>query len=167
MVSAQKQLDYRYQTNAAARAAALPARQPVVEQAPVTSARTRTSQSNARHDRAVVATTICTCGVALSMGILSLYGQICQTREANEQHRLLAELKIVRQKAEELTVRNAKFDTEGYVSEQARLRNYVRFGDADAVTVTAEGVKMPALATDMPSPERHLQESTTHGVAIR
>ena len=74
-------------------------------------------------------------GLLLTLGVLSLYGRICQTREINRRVYLNGQLRLASQRGEELTLRRAKFETDANIAAQAVRLNMVRRTDGDAVTI--------------------------------
>jgi hypothetical protein len=74
-------------------------------------------------------------GLLLVLGVLSLYGRICQTREINRRSYLNAQVKLERQRSEELTLRRARTETDAHISLQAAKFQMIRRTDRDAVTI--------------------------------
>lgn len=74
-------------------------------------------------------------GLLLALGVLSLYGRICQTREINRRSTLSNQLAIAKQRGEELTLRRARAENDSVIAEQAAKFGMIRRTDSDAVTV--------------------------------
>ena len=129
MVSAQRVPSYP------SRSAAVLA-QPLSRPIPAVPPRVRAvPRSRRREYQAWMSVLIVGCGLLLALGVLSLYGRICQTREINRRVYLNGQLKLAHQRAEELTLRRAKSETDAIIAEQAARFHMVRRTDRDAVTI--------------------------------
>ena len=110
--------------------------QPLSRPIPVAPPRVRAiPRSRRREYQAWMSVLIMGCGLLLSLGVLSLYGRICQTREINRRVFLNSQLKLAHQRGEELTVRQAKSETDAIIAEQAANLHMIRRTDRDAVTI--------------------------------
>jgi hypothetical protein len=74
-------------------------------------------------------------GLFLALGILSLYGRICQTKEINRRSKLKAELRLAEQKSEEIALRRASEENDQTIAQQAIKFRMFRRTDSDAVTI--------------------------------
>lgn len=74
-------------------------------------------------------------GLLLGLGVLSLYGRICQTSEINRRSSLNSQLKLARQRAGELTLLKAQAQNDGTVALQADRFHMIRRTDRDTVTI--------------------------------
>jgi hypothetical protein len=130
MVTAEKQRSFTSPVSANALA------QPLRRPAPTAPPRERAiPRSRRREYQATMTALIVASGLLLALGVLSLYGRICQTREINRRSYLNAQLKLERQRAEELTLRRARSENDKTVADIASRFNMIRRTDRDAVTI--------------------------------
>jgi len=92
-------------------------------------------KSRRREHQAVMTLLIVFSGLFLALGVLSLYGQICQTKEINRRSALNSQIQIATQRAEELALQRARTENDTTVANEAAALNMVRRTDADAVTI--------------------------------
>ena len=74
-------------------------------------------------------------GLLLTLGVLSLYGRICQTSEINRKSTLTSQLKIADQRAQELALQRAATQNDVAIESHAKRMNMVRRTDRDAITI--------------------------------
>ncbi|HLJ57077.1 MAG TPA: hypothetical protein VKT77_18715 [Chthonomonadaceae bacterium] len=74
-------------------------------------------------------------GLVLSLGILSLYGRICQTQEINRRSALYTQLNVAKQRGGELTLQRAKAESDANIAVDAARLGMIRKTDSDAVTI--------------------------------
>jgi hypothetical protein len=129
MVTAQR---YQLVAPRSAVVAATPLRAP----APAARPQSRTMpRSRRREYQAWMTLLIMASGLLLALGMLSLYGRICQTREINRRGLLKAELKVALQRGGELTLLRAQSETDTNIAAQAARLHMIRRTDSDAVTI--------------------------------
>src|ERR1051325_1855974 len=87
--------------------------QPLTRPIPVAPPRAHAiPRSRRREYQAWMSILIMGCGLLLALGVLSLYGRICQTSEINRRVYLNSQLKLAYQRGEEITLRRAKAETD-------------------------------------------------------
>ena len=74
-------------------------------------------------------------GLLLALGVLSLYGRICQTKEINRRSTLNGMMKVAKQRSEEITLRAASAENDNNIAAQATRLNMIHRTDRDAVTI--------------------------------
>ena len=92
-------------------------------------------RSRRREYQAMMTALIVASGLLLALGVLSLYGRICQTREINRRSLLTFEMKVERQHSEELTLSRARSENDSTIAAQAARLHMIRRTDSDAVTI--------------------------------
>ncbi len=92
-------------------------------------------KSRRREYQAWVTLLVAASGLLLALGVLSLYGRICQTQEINRRSRLNAQLKVAKQRSEELTLLRARAESDTVIFSQATKFHMIRRTDSDAVTI--------------------------------
>jgi len=92
-------------------------------------------KSRRREYQAWMSVLIVASGLFLALGILSLYGRICQTKEINRRSQLKAEMRLAEQKSEEIALRRASEENDQATEQLAIKFNMVRRTDSDAVTI--------------------------------
>lgn len=103
---------------------------------PVVSPRQRAvPRSRRRESQAWMTLLILASGLLLALGLLSLYGRICLTREINRRGSLNAQLKLARQREGELTLERARTDNDGVIAAQAMKFQMIRRTDREAITI--------------------------------
>ena|ERR1051326_4748998 len=80
-------------------------------------------------------------GLLLALGVLSLYGRICQTQEINRRSNLNAAWKVATQRSEEIELRRAQVENDASIAAAAAKFKMIRRTDGDAVVIpwTANG----------------------------
>jgi hypothetical protein len=130
MVTAQRQRLVIPHPPASALAAALkrpePAAPPRVRAIP---------KSRRREYQAWMTLLIAGSGLLLALGVLSLYGRIIQTQEINRRSNLNVQLKVAKQRSEEITLQRATLETDANIALQAARFKMIRRTDRDAVTI--------------------------------
>ena len=76
-------------------------------------------------------------GLFLALGVLSLYGRICQTQEINRRSVLNSKLAVAKQRGEELTLQRARAESDHLVTDQAGRFDMIRRTESDAVTISS------------------------------
>lgn len=71
----------------------------------------------------------------LALGIFSLYGRICQTKEINRRSSLNAMLKQARHHQQELNLKINQIEADRVIAAEAAKRNMIRPTDKDALTI--------------------------------
>ena len=113
-----------------------PAANPLRRPAPTPAPRERVApRSRRREYQAWMSVLIVASGLFLALGILSLYGRICQTKEINRRSKLKTELRLAEQKSEEIALRRASEENDQAIAQQAIKFHMVRRTDSDAVTI--------------------------------
>ena len=92
-------------------------------------------KSRRREYQAWMALLVAASGLLLALGVLSLYGRICQTQEINRRSTLNAQLKVAKQRSEEITLKRAMIETDTNVARVAAELKMIRRTDRDAVTI--------------------------------
>jgi hypothetical protein len=92
-------------------------------------------KSRRREYQAWMSLLIMASGLLLALGVMSLYGRICQTSEINRRCKLNNELKVAKHLAGELTLLRAKAEADTNIAAQAARFSMVRRTDRDAVTI--------------------------------
>ena len=127
MVSAQRE----YLTGSYAQAASA-LRRPEVVAPPIQRA---APKSQRRMNRARMSVLVLSAASLLVFGILSLAGWISQTREITRHARLIAEVRVADQRAQELALERSKIENDSTVAEQAAALNMVLPSERDAITI--------------------------------
>lgn len=92
-------------------------------------------KSRRREYQAWMTLLIAASGLLLALGVLSLYGRIIQTQEINRRSNLNAQMKVAKQKGEEITLLRSKTEDDSSIALQAARFKMVRRTDRDAVTI--------------------------------
>ncbi len=92
-------------------------------------------RSRRREHQAWMSLLIVASGLLLALGILSLYGRICQTSEINRRGYLNSQLKLAHQRDGELTLSRATSENDTIIAEQAVKFRMIRRTDRDTVTI--------------------------------
>ncbi len=130
MVTAQRQQLVLPHTPASALAPAL--KRPASATPPRESAIPR---SRRKEYQAWMTLLIAASGLLLALGVLSLYGRICQTKEINRRSALNARLKVAKQRGEEVTLRRAMVESDSKIAADAVRFSMIRRTDGDAVII--------------------------------
>jgi hypothetical protein len=132
MVTARQPSPYAPRTGTSALAKPLRRTMPVPETIPISRPMPK---SRRREYQAWMTLLIMASLLFLALGVFSLYGRICQTREINRRSSLNALLKQEKHRQEELTLKKTQIETDSRIAEEAAKRHMVRPTDKDAVTV--------------------------------
>ena len=108
------------------------------------------------HARTTITFVVGGVGLVLTLGLLTVYGRMCETREANRHESLVSELRAEQQLTDDLTLQAAKFNTDAYVTAKAKEIGFKRFGVGETITVTSTSVKIPIQTASAASPEAKL-----------
>ena len=92
-------------------------------------------KSRRREYQAWMTLLVAASGLLLALGVLSLYGRICQTQEINRRSVLNGQLKVAKQRSEEITLHRAIIETDTNVAKDAARLKMIRRTDRDAVTI--------------------------------